>query len=51
MDKLRSAPRKQLLSFKGGENQGDPCEARAYHGFNGIESDVVAQTAAWMLQK
>jgi len=51
MGKLGNAPRSQLLAFKGGENKGDPCEAFAYHGFNGIESDVVRQTASWMLTK
>ena len=51
MDKLTAAPRKQLLTFKGGNNRGDPCEALAYHGFNGLEADVVAQTAGWMLAK
>jgi hypothetical protein len=51
MAKLAKAPRSQLLSFKGGENKGDPCEAFAYHGFNGIEADVVHQTAAWILAK
>lgn len=49
MDKLNHAPRKQLLSFKGGENRGDPCEAFAYHGYNGIEPEVVAQIAAWIV--
>ncbi len=51
MGKLGSAPKKQLLSFKGGENQGDSCEAFAYHGFNGLEREVVQQTAAWLLAK
>ncbi len=51
MDKLTSSPRKQLLTFKGGSNRGDPCEAFAYHGFNGLESDVVSQTVGWMLAK
>ena len=51
MDKLTNAPRKQLLTFKGGNNVGDPCEAMAYHGFNGLEKDVVSQTAAWVLAK
>jgi hypothetical protein len=49
MTKLRNAPTSKLLSFKGGDNAGDPCEARAYHGFNGLERDVVEQTAAWIL--
>lgn len=51
MEKLDHVPRKQLLSFQGGENRGDACQALAYHGFNGLERDVVAQTAAWMLAK
>jgi pimeloyl-ACP methyl ester carboxylesterase len=49
--KLSSAPRKQVLSFTGGENRGDPCEALAHHGYNGLESDVVQKTAAWILAK
>ncbi len=48
MERLTQSPRKQLLPFRGGENQGDPCEAFAYHGFNGIEADVVTQTTAWI---
>ena len=37
--------------FDGGINVGDPCEARAHHGFNGIEADVVAKIAAWITTK
>lgn len=51
MTKLSNSPRSQVLSFKGGENKGDPCEAFAYHGFNGLEADVVQQTATWVLAK
>jgi len=51
MDKLRNAPKKQLLPVKGGVSQGDPCEAYSHHGFNGIESDVVKKIGAWMLEK
>jgi dienelactone hydrolase len=51
MEKLSAAPKKQLLSFKGGENRGDPCEAFAYHGFNGLERDVVKQIANWIVAK
>ncbi len=51
MGKLGNVPKKRLLSFKGGENRGDPCEAFAYHGFNGIEREVVSQTATWILAK
>jgi alpha/beta superfamily hydrolase len=51
MSKLTNSPRSQLLAFRGGENKGDPCEAMAYHGFNGLERDVVQQVAAWILKK
>lgn len=51
MDKLSAAPGKELLSFDGGQTRGDPCEAMAYHGFNGIEKDVVARIAQWIEAK
>ena len=51
MSKLGAAPRSQLLAFRGGENQGDPCEAFAHHGYNGLERDVVQQISAWILAK
>lgn len=51
MEKLSGSARKQLLSFKGGESRGDPCEAFAHHGFNGLERDVVTQIANWILTK
>ena len=51
MEKLSSAPRKELLTMKGGNDRGDPCEAFAYHGFNGLEADVVARIAAWIQAK
>lgn len=46
--KLQS-PRKQVLTFSGGNDVGDPCEARSFHGFNGLESQVVAAIARWIL--
>ncbi len=48
MDKLGHAPKRQLLAFTGGDSSGNPCEAFAHHGFNGIEGDVVKQVAAWI---
>jgi dienelactone hydrolase len=50
MQKLSTLPRKELITFRGGENQGDPCEALAYHGFNGLETEVVRRIAAWITQ-
>jgi hypothetical protein len=51
MEKLVNSPKKQLLPIKGGTSQGDPCEAYSYHGFNGVESDVVKKISQWMLEK
>lgn len=49
--KLESSPRKALLTIEGGENKGDACEAMAYHGFNGLDRDVVPKIAAWILAR
>jgi hypothetical protein len=51
MDKLSGSPRKRLLAVSGGRSEGDPCEAFAHHGYNGIEDDVVAQIASWILTR
>ncbi|MDT8990514.1 alpha/beta hydrolase [Curvibacter sp. APW13] len=48
LDKLTQSPRKELISFTGGVSRGDPCEAMAFHGYNGIEAEVVARIAAWI---
>ncbi len=50
MNRLSSSPRTQLLSFKGGANKGDSCESLAYHGFAGLEREVVQHIAAWILK-
>lgn len=46
--KLKHLKRTETLVFDGGDSVGDPCEARAYHGYNGIEAEVVAKIAAWI---
>jgi dienelactone hydrolase len=51
MQKLAALPNTQLLAFKGGTSRGDPCEAQSYHGFNGLENEVVRQTAEWILAR
>jgi hypothetical protein len=51
MTQFTNSPRKQLFAFDGGSTEGDPCEAMAYHGFNGIERDVIAKIAAWIQTK
>ncbi|WP_395070040.1 alpha/beta hydrolase [Paraburkholderia silvatlantica] len=49
MQKLTQSPRTRLMLVSGGTSRGNPCEAFAYHGFNGIESEVVHGITAWML--
>ena len=34
-----------------GVSRGDPCQAFSYHGFNGIESVVVARIAEWIVSR
>jgi len=48
MKKLGATPRHELITFKGGKDKGYPCEAFAYHGFNGIENEVVSRIAEWI---
>jgi hypothetical protein len=40
--------KKELREFEGGGSVGPACEAFAYHGFNGIEDDVVRNIAAFI---
>ena len=49
MQQLTQSPRTKLMLVSGGTSRGDPCGASAYHGFNGIESEVVHGITAWML--
>jgi pimeloyl-ACP methyl ester carboxylesterase len=49
MSKLSHASRKELIMVEGGITEGDPCEAFAHHGYNGIEPEVVSKIAAWVL--
>jgi hypothetical protein len=42
-----SQGRARATWLDGGTNVGDPCEARAYHGFNGLDGRVVAAAAAF----
>jgi pimeloyl-ACP methyl ester carboxylesterase len=50
MNKLTATSRKELIAFEGGQSKGDPCEAMAYHGFNGIEQQVVSRITEWIVQ-
>lgn len=48
MSKLAHLPRKALQTARGGISRGDPCEALAYHGYNGIEAQVVGDIVKWI---
>ena len=37
----------RVVWMDGGSNDGDPCEARAYHGFNGQDGRVVSAVSAF----
>ncbi|MBY4867824.1 hypothetical protein K6W76_15130 [Burkholderia anthina] len=51
MKKLDQSPKADLMIVSGGTSRGDPCEAFAYHGFNGVEGSVVDAISAWMLAR
>jgi hypothetical protein len=40
-----------VMWLDGGTSTGDPCQARAYHGFNGIDGQVVNAVAAFAARK
>jgi alpha/beta superfamily hydrolase len=48
VERLSGSQRKDLQSFVGGIDKGDPCEALSHHGFNGLENDVVGSIVAWI---
>jgi hypothetical protein len=50
VNKLTTAARKELVTIEGGTNNGDPCEAEAYHGFNGKDEEVVDKISNWIVQ-
>lgn len=46
---LKNAPIKKEIYVKGGANpKGDPCQALHWHGFIGIEKEVVDLISAWI---
>lgn len=49
MQKLTHLPRTALLPFRDGISRGEPCDAAGFHGFNGIEREVVGEIANWIL--
>ena len=51
MEQYTASPRTELITVTGGRSMGDPCEAYAYHGYDGIEADVVSRIASWIGRK
>jgi hypothetical protein len=49
MGALRPVAQRELLAFQGGEDVGDPCQARGHHGFAGIEREVVVAVGSWIV--
>lgn len=47
-DKLNHLKKTETMVFDGGISEGDACGARAYHGYNGIEAEVVGKIATWI---
>lgn len=39
-----------FIAMDGGYSEGDPCEAHAYHGYKGIESETIAAIKQWIRQ-
>jgi pimeloyl-ACP methyl ester carboxylesterase len=51
MRRLSTAPRKELLTFSGGDPpQSEPCEPLAAHGYFGIEEKVVDAIVGWIIR-
>lgn len=49
MKALRKAPAKELMTFEGGSPAiSAPCEAKAPHGYLGLEPRVISAIAAWI---
>jgi len=48
--RLKNAPVKKLVFVKAGSAtpSGDPCQAFHYHGFIGIEKDVIDLVSTWI---
>lgn len=50
MSALSATSRKTLRTMQGGKDRGDPCEAAAHHGFNGLDDEAAQFIADWILQ-
>lgn len=48
LDALSAVKVKEFKSVSGGHTSGKPCKGKSYHGFQGIESDVVKIITGWI---
>ena len=47
---LKLPANSKVIMESGGVSTGEPCEPFSHHGYNGIESQVVADIASWVTQ-
>lgn len=45
---LISVKTKAFMPFRGGETEGNPCKGKSYHGFLGIEKQVMTSIIDWV---
>lgn len=46
---LTQSPKKELLAFSGGDfSVSDPCGENSFHGFLGLDAEVVAAITSWI---
>lgn len=49
MSRLKNPPKRELLTFEGGDRpRSDPCEAFSHHGSIGLDAQVVTAIARWI---
>lgn len=51
IEQLKNATRKELMTFSGGHTSGDACGALAFHGFNGLETQVIRTISEWIVAR
>lgn len=49
MHKLTTTASKEMVAIEGGQTKGDPCNAFGYHGYNGVEEEVVSKISEWVV--
>ena len=49
MHKLTATASKEMVAIEGGQTKGDPCNAFGYHGYNGVEEEVVSKISEWVV--